>query len=163
MDIQKIFEQLYVKNAPSWSIERDPDNSYKYHATQSAFLLFKQQQYEIEALKAELNKTKTALPEQTNCKGGYYLQDCRGYIGNCMKFWYTHGYGAKLLEFHLFSTKEEALSAAGGAPWHKPWYAPYINSLAEYTIDMQLADRNAEKAMIESQEQIPKEETPNGC
>ena len=59
--------------------------------------------------------------------------------------------------------KEEALSAAGGAPWHKPWYAPYINSLAEYTIDMQLADRNAEKAMIESQEQIPKEETPNGC
>lgn len=39
MDINQQFEKLYVKNAPSWSLEKDPDGSYKYHATQSAFLL----------------------------------------------------------------------------------------------------------------------------
>ncbi|UUM25920.1 hypothetical protein NQU59_09150 [Acinetobacter colistiniresistens] len=93
-----------------------------------------------------------AVPEESKHEGGYYLQDCRGYIGNCMKFWYTHGYGAKLHNFHWFPTLDDALKAAGGAPWHKPWYAPYVDSLAEKTIDMQLADREQEKAMIEAQE-----------
>lgn len=93
-----------------------------------------------------------AVPEESKHEGGYYLQDCRGYIGNCMKFWYTHGYGAKLHNFHRFPTLDDALKAAGGAPWHKPWYAPYVDSLAEKTIDMQLADREQEKAMIEAQE-----------
>ena len=58
MDIPKLFEELYVKNAPSWSIERDPDGSYKYHATQSAFVLFENQQLEIESLKSELAKAQ---------------------------------------------------------------------------------------------------------
>ena len=58
MDIQKLFEELYVKNAPSWSIERDPDSSYKYHATKSAFVLFENQQLEIESLKSELVKAQ---------------------------------------------------------------------------------------------------------
>ena len=67
MDIQKnqtqeSFEKLYVKNAPDWSLERDQDGGYKYHATQSAFLLFEQQQVEIELLKAELAKAQ-AVPE----------------------------------------------------------------------------------------------------
>ena len=67
MDIQKnqtqeSFEKLYVKNAPDWSLERDPDDGYKYHATQSAFLLFEQQQVEIDLLKAELAKAQ-AVPE----------------------------------------------------------------------------------------------------
>ena len=92
-----------------------------------------------------------AAPEESKREGGYYLQDCRGYIGNCMKFWYTHGYGAKLHNFHWFPTLDDALKAAGGAPWHEPWYAPYVDSLAEKTIDMQLADREQEKAMIEAQ------------
>ncbi|WP_111883846.1 hypothetical protein [Acinetobacter sp. CFCC 11171] len=100
----------------------------------------------LEAAKAQ------AVPEESKHEGGYYLQDCRGYIGNCMKFWYTHGYGAKLHNFHWFPTLDDALKAAGGAPWHKPWYAPYVDSLAEKTIDMQLADREQEKAMIEAQE-----------
>lgn len=100
-----------------------------------------------------LAQTKAqAVPEESKHEGGYYLQDCRGYIGNCMKFWYTHGYGAKLHNFHWFPTLDDALKAAGGAPWHKPWYAPYVDSLAEKTIDMQLADREQEKAMIEAQE-----------
>ena len=62
MDIQKLFEELYVKNAPSWSIERDPNGSYKYHATQSAFVLFENQQMEIESLKSELAKAQ-AVPK----------------------------------------------------------------------------------------------------
>ncbi len=44
---QESFEKLYVKNAPAWSLERDQNGGYKYHATQSAFLLFEQQQIEI--------------------------------------------------------------------------------------------------------------------
>lgn len=56
MEINKIFENHYLKYAPSWSIERDPDGSYKYHATKSAFLLFEQQQSEINELKLKLEK-----------------------------------------------------------------------------------------------------------
>lgn len=65
MDINQQFEKLYVKNAPSWSLEKDPDGSYKYHATQSAFLLFEQQQLEIESLKA---KSEPVL--ENNCMIG---------------------------------------------------------------------------------------------
>ncbi len=59
---QELFEKLYVKNAPSWALERDSDGSYKYHATQSAFSLFEQQQAEIELLKSDLTKAQ-AVPE----------------------------------------------------------------------------------------------------
>lgn len=51
MNINEKFEKSYVKHAPSWTLERDPDGRYKYHATQSAFLLFEEQEKEIEALK----------------------------------------------------------------------------------------------------------------
>lgn len=51
MNINEKFEKAYVKNAPSWTLERDPDGQYKYHATQSAFLLFEAQEKEIEDLK----------------------------------------------------------------------------------------------------------------
>ena len=69
MDINQYFEKLYVKHAPSWSLERDPDGSYKYHATQSAFLLFEQQQLEIESLKAKSNAETEAVLEN-NCMIG---------------------------------------------------------------------------------------------
>ena len=59
--IQESVEKLYVKNAPAWSLERDQDGGYKYHATQSAFLLFEQQQVEIDLLKNELAKAQ--VPE----------------------------------------------------------------------------------------------------
>ena len=58
---QESFEKLYVKNAPAWSLERDQNGGYKYHATQSAFLLFEQQQVEIDLLKNELAKAQ--VPE----------------------------------------------------------------------------------------------------
>lgn len=51
MSINEKFEKAYVKHAPSWTLERDPDGRYKYPATQSAFLLFEGQEKEIEALK----------------------------------------------------------------------------------------------------------------
>ena len=63
MDIQKLFEELYVKNARSWLLERDPDGSYKYHATQSAFVLFENQQLEIESLKSGLAKAQAVSKE----------------------------------------------------------------------------------------------------
>ena len=61
MDIKELFEKMYAINAPSWSLERDPDGSYKYHATQSAFVLFEQQQIEIESLKVQLEKAQAVL------------------------------------------------------------------------------------------------------
>lgn len=51
MNINEKFEKEYVKHAPDWSLERDPDGQYKYHATKSAFLLFEAQEKEIEDLK----------------------------------------------------------------------------------------------------------------
>ena len=62
MDIKELFEKKYAMNAPSWSLERDPNGSYKYHATQSAFVLFEQQQIEIESLKVQLEKAQV-VPE----------------------------------------------------------------------------------------------------
>lgn len=63
MDIQKLFEELYVKNARSWLLECDPDGSYKYHTTQSAFVLFENQQLEIESLKSGLAKAQAVSKE----------------------------------------------------------------------------------------------------
>lgn len=134
---REVFEAWVGSNGRS--IERFSDGSYKSMTLDKEWEAW-------QAAKAQ------AVPEESKHEGGYYLQDCRGYIGNCMKFWYTHGYGAKLHNFHWFPTLDDALKAAGGAPWHKPWYAPYVDSLAEKTIDMQLADREQEKAMIEAQE-----------
>lgn len=57
--INKEFEKLYVMNAPKWALERDTDGSYKYHATQSAFVLFQHQQAELDKLQKRINK---ALP-----------------------------------------------------------------------------------------------------
>lgn len=78
---QELFEKLYVKNAPSWALERDSDGSYKYHATQSAFSLFEQQQAEIELLKSDLAKAQ-AVPE------GFVLVSAEqmsqwGHMANC--------------------------------------------------------------------------------
>lgn len=67
---QELFEKLYVKNAPSWALERDSDGSYKYHATQSAFSLFEQQQAEIELLKSDLAKAQ-AVPGWISMKDKY--------------------------------------------------------------------------------------------
>lgn len=104
-------------------------------------------------LRAKRDVKAQAVPEQPKRQGGYYLRDLRSPIGNCMKFWYTNGYGAKLQKFHWFPTLEDVLSHKGGADWFEPWYAPYIDSIAEKTVDFQLADRDQEKAMIEAQEQ----------
>ena len=57
--INKEFEKLYVMNAPKWALERDPDGSYKYHATQSAFVLFQHQQAELDKLQKRIDR---ALP-----------------------------------------------------------------------------------------------------
>lgn len=80
---QELFEKLYVKNAPSWALERDSDGSYKYHATQSAFSLFEQQQAEIELLKSDLAKAQ-AVPDlselQERIAGHQYYHDEHGHM-----------------------------------------------------------------------------------
>jgi len=81
---------------------------------------------------------------------GFYIQDLRNPIGNCMKFWYKSGYGTKHKNFFWCATYEEAQEYAGGCDWFKIWYAPYIDTLIEHTVDMQHADRVREKAMVEA-------------
>lgn len=71
--IQESFEKLYVKNAPDWSLERDQDGGYKYHATQSAFLLFEEQQIEIDLLKAELAKAQAVPYEPGSFKSSHEI------------------------------------------------------------------------------------------
>ncbi|WP_336143717.1 hypothetical protein [Acinetobacter sp. 102] len=87
------------------------------------------------------------VPERT---GGFYIQDLRNPIGNCMKFWYKSGYGTKHKNFFWCATYEEAQEYAGGCDWFKIWYAPYIDTLIEHTVDMQHADRIREEAMLEA-------------
>lgn len=90
------------------------------------------------------------VPKLPARKGGYYIQDKRSYLGNCMRFWYTHGYGTKHSKFHWFETLEDAKEAESGAGWFEIWYAPYIDSIIESTVDIQKAYRSEEKAMIEA-------------
>lgn len=118
---------------------------------------------DCEHLKTEINELKKKIEKlesdssvkgskATNKKGGYYLRDTRLPIGNCMKFWYTHGYGTKHSKFHWFETLEDAEKHKGGADWFEIWYAPYIDSIVESTVDIQNAYRSEEKAMIEELE-----------
>lgn len=55
-ELKKLFEKMYIQNAPSWSVEQDDDGSYKYHATKSAFTLFEIQQAKIDDNEAALKE-----------------------------------------------------------------------------------------------------------
>lgn len=92
----------------------------------------------------------SAVPETKKRIGGYYIQDLRSPIGNCMKFWYKSGYGTKHAKFFWCETYEQAKQYQGGCDWFKIWYAPYIDTLVEHTVDMQLANRDQEKVMIKA-------------
>lgn len=83
-------------------------------------------------------------------KPGWYVQDRRGQreMGNSMKFWYKAGYGAKISKFFHWTDAESVKRSIGGCEWHQAWYAPYIDSLAERTVDVQLANREDERAMM---------------
>lgn len=127
----------------------DYENPYVNSDTALAFYLFE---------KGWNAKTQTLegfvlAPKESKREGGYYLRDLRSPIGNCMKFWYTNGYGTKLEKFHWFPSLDAVLSSKGGADWFEPWYAPYIDSIAEKTVDFQLANRDEEKAMIKAAEE----------
>lgn len=82
-----------------------------------------------------------AVPEVAQRQGGYYIRDLRSQPGNCMKFWYQAGYGTKHKNFFWCATLKEAKEYKGDCDWFEIWHAPYIDSLVEYTVDFQLADR----------------------
>lgn len=94
-----------------------------------------------------------AVPEEPKRQGGYYIRDLRNQPGNCMKFWYKSGYGAKHKNFFWCETLEQAKKYQGGCDWFEIWHAPYIDSLVEYTVDFQLADRGVGLINLEAQEQ----------
>ncbi|WP_180003189.1 MULTISPECIES: hypothetical protein [unclassified Acinetobacter] len=94
-----------------------------------------------------------AVPEVAQRQGGYYIRDLRSQSGNCMKFWYQAGYGTKHKNFFWCATLEEAKEYKGGCDWFEIWHAPYIDSLVEYTVDFQLADRGVGLVDLKAQEQ----------
>ena len=93
-----------------------------------------------------------AVPEVAQRQGGYYIRDLRSQPGNCMKFWYQAGYGTKHKNFFWCATLEEAKEYKGGCDWFEIWHAPYIDSLVEYTVDFQLADRGVGLVDLKAQE-----------
>ncbi|WP_180115151.1 hypothetical protein [Acinetobacter sp. YH12140] len=93
-----------------------------------------------------------AVPEVAQRQGGYYIRDLRSQLGNCMKFWYQAGYGAKHKNFFWCATLEEAKKYKGSCDWFEIWHAPYIDSLVEYTVDFQLADRGIGLVDLKAQE-----------
>ncbi len=93
-----------------------------------------------------------AVPEVAQRQGGYYIRDLRSQPGNCMKFWYQAGYGTKHKNFFWCATLEEAKKYKGGCDWFEIWHAPYIDSLVEYTVDFQLADRGVGLVDLKAQE-----------
>ncbi|AZM38603.1 hypothetical protein EJP75_08600 [Acinetobacter baumannii] len=94
-----------------------------------------------------------AVPKVAQRQGGYYIRDLRSQPGNCMKFWYQAGYGTKHKNFFWCATLEEAKEYKGGCDWFEIWHAPYIDSLVEYTVDFQLADRGVGLVDLKAQEQ----------
>lgn len=93
-----------------------------------------------------------AVPEVAQRQGGYYIRDLRSQPGNCMKFWYQAGYGTKHKNFFWCATLEEAKKYKGGCDWFEIWHAPHIDSLVEYTVDFQLADRGVGLVDLKAQE-----------
>ena len=93
-----------------------------------------------------------AVPEVAQRQGGYYIRDLRSQPGNCMKFWYQAGYGTKHKNFFWCATLEEAQKYKGDCDWFEIWHAPYIDSLVEYTVDFQLADRGVGLVDLKAQE-----------
>lgn len=93
-----------------------------------------------------------AVPEVAQRQGGYYIRDLRSQPGNCMKFWYQAGYGTKHKNFFWCATLEEVKEYKGGCDWFEIWHAPYIDSLVEYTVDFQLADRGVGLVDLKAQE-----------
>lgn len=54
-DKNQVFEQLYLKEAPQWSLERDPNGQYKHHATMSAYVVFLELWHKIQWLESKQN------------------------------------------------------------------------------------------------------------
>lgn len=111
-----------------------------------------QWQYGFDLACCELAQAQV-VQEVAQRQGGYYIRDLRSQPGNCMKFWYQAGYGTKHKNFFWCATLEEAKKYKGGCDWFEIWHAPYIDSLVEYTVDFQLADRGIGLVDLKAQEQ----------
>ncbi|WP_270820410.1 hypothetical protein [Aeromonas sp. Y311-2] len=69
--------------------------------------------------------------------GMFYLQDARGYSGNCISWWRAGGgYTTSLAEAELF-TRERACYHNQDRETDIPWPAEYVRARADMTVDMQ--------------------------
>ncbi|WP_180035553.1 MULTISPECIES: hypothetical protein [unclassified Acinetobacter] len=144
MDIQKereAFESHLKKmgKTDNETFSKNEDDSYQMDIIHFGWKIW-------QAAKAQ------AVLEVAQRQGGYYIRDLRSQPGNCMKFWYQAGYGTKHKNFFWCATLEEAKEYKGGCDWFEIWHAPYIDSLVEYTVDFQLADRGVGLVDLKAQE-----------
>lgn len=72
----------------------------------------------------------------------YYIQDSRGYVGNCLSFWRPEGkgYTTNINDAGLF-TKEEAERICKNRDSDIAWREDYIKSHTQLTVDSQYIDR----------------------
>lgn len=145
MDLQKereAFEKWAFQASEGWaSFVKSHGDNYENDKLQFAW-----KAWQAAAAKAQV---KEVAPRQ----GGYYIRDLRNQPGNCMKFWYRAGYGTKHKNFFWCATLEEAKKYMGDCGWFEIWHAPYIDSLVEYTVDFQLADRGVGLVDLRAREQ----------
>lgn len=72
----------------------------------------------------------------------FYLQDSRGYVGNCMSWWAINGgYTTNLSNAEVFS-RDGALKRHANRKTDIPWPKEYIDQRAVKTVDMQHVDRD---------------------
>ena len=75
---------------------------------------------------------------------GYYVQDARGYVGNCMLWWKSNncGYTCDLREAKVFTLPEIAKMHSVADGTKKAWPKDYIDARQEPHVDMQSCDDN---------------------
>lgn len=136
MDIKEVIKTAILRNSHEWGDEQ----------AEAVLKAINEAGFLVVPAKAQ------AVPEVAQRQGGYYIRDLRSQPGNCMKFWYQAGYGTKHKNFFWCATLEEAKEYKGGCDWFEIWHAPYIDSLVEYTVDFQLADRGVGLVDLKAQE-----------
>lgn len=71
----------------------------------------------------------------------YYLQDSRGYVGNCMSFWATAGGYTTDVSKAEVMTKDVAVRRHEARESDIPWPKDYIDARTAPRVDHQYVDR----------------------
>lgn len=81
-------------------------------------------------------------PTTQDARDGFYIQDSRQMVGNCMLFWRPNrsGYTTDIDEAGVY-TREEAYSQHKSRDTDVPWTVAYIRSHAKPRVDFQYVNK----------------------